>query len=331
MTGPDCNGHQNPCVFVVGCPRSGTTLAQRMLDAHADLVVANDTHFITRAAKRELRRQADPALDAVLVERVVSYHRFHRMGLQRDDVMAAASGARTYSVFVSRLYDIRAERAGKTLSGEKTPDYCRKMPVLHRLFPFARFIHVVRDGRDTALSTLRWAAKGKGPGRWRLWQEDPVGSCALWWRWQVGTARRDGAALGESAYREVRYEALVADPESELRGICAFLGITYDARMPRFHEGKSRVGKGRSAKSAWLGPTTGLRNWRDEMGDEDAAVFDAIAGELLDKTGYERKTYATSQQVGARVRLCLDWWADSGMGVEGATQREPVERVNRPG
>jgi hypothetical protein len=125
--------------------------------------VANDTHFITRAAKRELRRQADPVLDAGLVERVASYHRFHRMGLHRDDIMAAASGARTYSVFVSRLYDIRTERAGKTFSGKKTPDYCWKMPVLHRLLPSARFIHVARDGRDTALSTLRWAAKGRPP------------------------------------------------------------------------------------------------------------------------------------------------------------------------
>jgi hypothetical protein len=298
-----------------------------MLDAHADLAVANDTHFITRSARRELRRQADPALEAGLVERVASYHRFHRMGLEHEDVLAAARGADSYSSFVSRLYDIRAERAGKTLSGEKTPDYCRKMPVLHRLFPSARFLHIVRDGRDTALSTLRWAAKGKGPGRWSLWQKDPLGTCALWWCWQVGAARRDGAALGGETYREVRYEALVADPETELRGICAFLGISYDPRMPRFHEGKTRDARGRSAKSAWLGPTPGLRNWRTEMGDEDGAVFDALAGELLDKTGYERKTYAASQRVDARVRSCLDWWTDSGMDAEGVTQLGPVERA----
>ncbi len=67
-----------------GLPRSGTTLLQRMLDAHPELTVANDTHFITRAAKRELRQTARPGLDQGLVERVLTYHRFHRMGLERD-------------------------------------------------------------------------------------------------------------------------------------------------------------------------------------------------------------------------------------------------------
>ncbi len=71
--------------------------------------------------------------------------------------------------FVSRLYDLRARQAGKTLSGEKTPDYCRRMPLLHRLFPRAKFLHIIRDGRDVTLSTLDWATAGKGPGRWDLW------------------------------------------------------------------------------------------------------------------------------------------------------------------
>ena len=111
-----------------------------------------------------------------------------RMGLDRESVLAVALRTDTYAAFVSGLYDLRAQQASKTLSGEKTPDYCRKMPILHRLFPLARFLHVIRDGRDTALSTLRWASKGKGPGRWDLWQKDPVGCCALWWRWQVGAS-----------------------------------------------------------------------------------------------------------------------------------------------
>ena len=71
--------HTNPFVFVVGCPRSGTTLLQRMLDNHPQLAVANDTHFITRAAKRILRKDPQPLLTDELVEAVKSYRRFHRM------------------------------------------------------------------------------------------------------------------------------------------------------------------------------------------------------------------------------------------------------------
>jgi len=213
----NADNHRNPFVFVVGCPRSGTTLMQRMLDAHPHLTVANDTHFITRAAKRELRKEADPKLSVALMEQVESYHRFHRLGLEHEDVLWAAKDAGSYSLFVSRLYDRRAEKAGKSLSGEKTPDYCRRMPVLHRLFPGARFLHVIRDGRDTALSALQWANAGKGPGRWSLWQEDAVGACALWWRWQAGTGWKDGRVLGTAHYQEVKYEALVMEPELELR------------------------------------------------------------------------------------------------------------------
>jgi hypothetical protein len=306
----------NPYVFVVGCPRSGTTLMQRMLDAHPVLTVANDTHFITRAAKRELCIDANPRLDRQLVDSVLSYHRFHRMGLDRDSVLSVAARTQSYAQFVSGLYDLRATQAGKTLSGEKTPDYCRKMPTLHSLFPSARFLHVIRDGRDTALSTLRWASKGKGPGRWDLWQKDPVGCCALWWRWQVGAGRRDGSALGDSVYREVYYEKLVAEPASELSAICGFLGIPFDDQMPRFHEGKTRPAPGRSAKSAWLGPVSGLRDWRRDMSDEDAMVFDGIAGEVLDNSGYDREPYPQSPSARARVLRCLAWWSERGMNVK---------------
>jgi hypothetical protein len=288
-----------------------------MLDAHPDLAVANDTHFITRAAKRELRHDANPLLDDALVERVLSYHRFHRMGLERRDALRAARGAKTYADFVSRLYDLRARQAGKTLSGEKTPDYCRKMPLLHRLFPFARFLHIIRDGRDVALSTLDWASGNKGPGRWDLWPKDAVGACALWWRWQVGSGNYDGARLGPSVYREVRYEDLVGQPETELAAICDFLGLPFDERMPRFHEGKTRDAPGRSAKSAWLGPVAGLRDWREQMCAADAAVFDAIAGDLLDSTGYGRESYAASTNVSERVLECMAWWSDRGRDVKG--------------
>lgn len=311
----------NPFVFVVGCPRSGTTLLQRMLDAHSDLTVTNDTHFITRVAKRELRQSADPRLDENLVERVLSYHRFHRMGLDRDDAMRAAHGAASYADFVSRLYDLRARQVGKTLSGEKTPDYCRKMPLLHRLFPHAKFLHIIRDGRDVTLSTLDWASAGKGPGRWDLWDRDAVGTCALWWRWQVGNGSYDGARLGPSVYREVRYEDLVGQPETELATICDFLGLPFDERMPRFHEGKTRDAPGRSAKSAWLGPVAGLRDWREQMSAADAAVFDAIAGELLDNTGYGRESYAASPIVSERVLECMAWWSDRGRDVKGVIKK----------
>lgn len=302
----------NPFLFVAGCPRSGTTLLQRMLDNHPQLTVANDTHFITRAAKRVLRKDPVPGLTPGLVEAVKSYRRFHRMGLTEAEVSRAAEGCETYAEFVGRLYSIRGQKKQKPLSGEKTPDYCRSMPLLHGLFPHARFIHIIRDGRDTALSTLNWATESKGPGKWSLWKRDPVGTCALWWRWQAGIGHRDGPILGKSRFYQVRYEDLVDEPENELRAIAGFLDIPYSDSMPNYHEGKTMNQPGLSAKSAWLPPVKNLRDWRKDMAPEDIGVFEGIAGPLLRETGYSTGGQPTTARIRERVNDCLDWWQSEG-------------------
>ena len=303
----------NPFVFVVGCPRSGTTLLQRMLDNHPDLAVANDTHFITRAAKKSLRKHSNPPLTDELVQDVSSYRRFHRMGLDDGDINAAATGCKDYSHFVSRLYTLRGAKFGKSLSGEKTPDYCRQIPALNRLFPAAKFVHIIRDGRDTAMSAINWANKSKGPGKWKMWTEDPVGCSALWWRWQVGAGMREGRKLSGRLYHEVKYEKLVADAPKLLRAAAEFLQIPYSDNMGNYFKGKTRNNPKLSAKSAWLPPTSGLRNWRIQMKREDIAVFEAVAGELLEQLGYELSREAMSQTAATRVKQCLAWWKDQPM------------------
>ena len=297
-----------PFVFVVGCPRSGTTLLQRMLDNHPLLTIANDTHFITRAAKRVLRKDSQPLLTPGLIAAVQSYRRFYRMGLDENDVKVAAENCPTYAEFTGRLYALRGQKKGKKLSGEKTPDYCRKMPLLHGLFPAARFVHIIRDGRDTALSTLNWANETKGPGKWPYWNEDPLATCALWWRWQAGMGERDGQKLGSRFYHRVKYEELVAEPEKELETIAAFLGISYSESMANYHAGKTRHKPGLSAKSAWLPPVKNLRDWRTEMSSEDINVFEGIAGDLLRESGYSCRGERPSAVVKSRVSRCLAWW-----------------------
>ncbi|MFQ5548275.1 MAG: sulfotransferase [Woeseia sp.] len=299
---------RNPFVFVVGCPRSGTTLLRRMLDNHPQLTVANDTHFITRAVKKALRKVSDPALTRELVDQVRSYRRFYRMGLDEADIEEAARGCRSYSQFVSRLYDLRAAHKGKPLSGEKTPDYCRQIPALTSLFPRAKFIHIIRDGRDTCLSAMDWATATKGPGKWSLWAEDIVGTCALWWRWQTGTGIRDGHSLGEGLYHELKYEDLVADSQALLSAIAAFLQIPDSEKMADYFAGKTIKNPHLSAKSAWLPPHTGLRDWRNQMMEKDIAVFEGIAGKLLAQLGYEASGADATGGVEKRINRCLDWW-----------------------
>lgn len=299
---------KNPHVFVVGCPRSGTTLLQRMLDNHSDLAVANDTHFIPRVIAKE--KEANPALTSELVERVRSYRRVERLGLSNEDLSAAASAASSYSEFVSLLYDTFARIHGKTLAGEKTPDYGQHIDRLIALFPEARFIHLVRDGRDVALSTIDWATPTKGPGRWTLWPASPMAASALWWRWQVEPALHARAKYGPKKVLELRYEDLVSAPEFELDRITRFLGIPYDASMATYYEGKEKSTANRSSKSAWLRPTAGLRDWRSQMSQHDLALFEALCGDLLDTLGYGTYSEQHSLLVAEEADLGWNWWQE---------------------
>jgi len=305
----------NPFVFVVGCPRSGTTLLQRMLDHHPLLSVANDTHFIPRGLEKfapesiaDATAGKSVALTPRLIEGVRGYHRFHRLGLDEDAVARASAESTTYRDYVGTLYTSFAARHGKPLGGEKTPDYVRRLPLLHGLFPWAKLVHIVRDGRDVALSALDWAGKSKGPGKLRLWETEPVATCALWWRWQVGAGRSSGAQIGEQHYHEVGYEGLVAEPDGQLRCISDFLGLPYEPAMLAYNEGKIKTNPKLSAKKRWLSPTAGLRNWRSEMEPPDVEMFEAVAGDLLDELGYERAFPEISPQVRRVAACCLDWW-----------------------
>jgi hypothetical protein len=276
---------RNPYLFVVGCPRSGTTLLQRMLDNHPQLAVANDSHFIPRAVE-DVAVGTDPLLTPELVERVRTYRRFYRLDLPDAAVDEAAKGSRSYREFVSALYSEYGRLRGKPFAGEKTPGYVRHLPRLHALFPWARTIHIIRDGRDVYLSTINWGSASKIARRFSSWDEDPVTAVALWWELKVRLGREDGGPLGATLYQEVRYESLVSHPEQELAALCEFLGLSYDDAMLRFHEGRQKSGL--DAKKAWLPATPGLRDWRSQMPSEDIERFEAVAGDLLDELGYPR-------------------------------------------
>jgi len=296
----------NPYVFAVGCPRSGTTLLQRMLDNHPALAVANDSHFIPLAV-RNVPLDVDPPLTGELVDWVRSYRRFHRLGLADEQVARAARGAGTYAEFVAGLYTAYAAAHGKRLAGEKTPDYVKHLPRLHALFPAARFVHIVRDGRDVALSALEWARDGKGPSKLSLWASEPVAVCALWWRAMVGRGMEDGVDLG-TAYRQISYERLVDDPEPVLRGVSRHLGLEYTDAMANFHVGRTRDNPRLSAKSAWLPAVPGLRDWQATMGERDLVLFELLAGDLLAELGYDLSDLPVTQEAAGVARRARDWW-----------------------
>lgn len=306
---------KNPFVFACGVPRSGTTLLQRMLNSHPEMAVANDTHFIPRALELTDKTQVEKAeagakikLSDELAANVFQYHRFRRLGIGFAEFEAIRKRATSYQNFVAGLYSAFGFKQKKHLAGEKTPDYLRRLRLLHGLFPNAKLVHLVRDGRDVALSLLDWAGPTKGPGRIELWNRYPIGVCALWWKWLVEEARWQSAQLPPSTYLELEYKKLVAHPEPQMRLTCDFLGLEYSRDMIEYHRGKSKTANRLSAKSAWLAPQKGLRDWQTDMTREQVELFELLAGDTLKRYGFPVVSSGYSNRTIASAQECEAWW-----------------------
>jgi Sulfotransferase family len=302
------NNQSNPFVFIVGCPRSGTTLLQRLLDAHPEIAISSETFWIPYYFRRRIGLTPEGLVTPEMVSRLFEYYKFYRMKIARQDLerLCATNCPSDYATLVTEIFDLYGDYRGKALVGDKTPDYVRELALLHELWPNAKFIHLIRDGRDVALSATNWKRKvAKLERMFPTWAAEPVVTAALWWEWNVGAGRATGQDFGSEVYYEIRYEALVADAAAECKKLCAFLGVPFHESMLHFHDGKTRPDPGLDAKSAWQPITPGLRDWRSQMPAPQVEVFEAAAGKLLDELGYARTEPRPSDEAvdrAARIR-----------------------------
>lgn len=298
----------NPYLFVTGCTRSGTTLLQRMLNGHPRLAVSNDTHIVPRSILK-LRPRLDLALTDEIVDDVIGYKYFGELGIGVPLARQLADSCESFVEFAQALFNEFARGEGKPLAGEKDPEYVRRLPMLHALFPGARLLHIVRDGRDVALSMLDWVTPSRYLGRLALWREEPLAVCALWWRRQVSAGQRGSKRVGADHCLEIRYEELVDSPEATLRSVAEFLELPFDPGMLDFHRDRTIRDPRLSSKDQWLPPTSGLRDWRVCLAPRDLQLFEALAGDLLASLGYP---LATNHEIPGDVMVvaerCRQWW-----------------------
>jgi hypothetical protein len=289
----------NPCFFIVGCLRSGTSVFRRVVDAHREIAVVDEAEWLPRVFEqrkhrdqRDLRgagRTRDVLVGDAVRTAVFGHPRFERLGLSEADVRECAGGRDLrYQEFVRGCFDAYGSRAGKILVGEKSPGYVRHLPTLHFLWPRARFVHLIRDGRDVCLSLRAWKPEKqmRTVGRFSTWSDEPYITAGLWWEWHVRLGIEARARLGP-LIDEMRYESLVAEPEEQCRALCRFLGVTYDAEMWKFADRYPQAERERR-RGPGVPLTVGMRDWRAQLGLKERIEFEAAAGDLLDELGYGR-------------------------------------------
>jgi hypothetical protein len=262
-----------PFPFIVACGRSGTTLLRAMLERGGEIAIPPESYFPVSLAERHAGASFDPARFAAELRANV---RFREWGVDAPDV----SGLTTYADAVRAVFAGYARAHGAPRYGDKTPPFVLHVDRLAELFPEARFVHLIRDGRDVTRSLVRTSF---GP--------DDLARAAEVWTRRVARGRASGDRLGAGRYLEVRYEALVTDPEPVMREVCALASLAFRPEMLRPEEGATAVPEGERAHHANLARpvTAGLRDWRRDMPDADVAVVEAVAGDLLTELGYERR------------------------------------------
>ena len=202
-----------PPLLVLGVRRSGTTLLRVMLDRHSELAVPDESYFVPQLADRHLRH-VDPD---DFVDDLRRIDTLAEWDVPLDKVRARLTERMPIGAAIATVYAVYADERGKPRWGDKTPMYMQNLRLLERLFPDALFVHLIRDGRDAALSFLSMP-KGLMTETWM--QPRNVAGFACQWRTEVKAAQRLGRRVGAERYLEVRYEELVGDVESELRRIC---------------------------------------------------------------------------------------------------------------
>ena len=216
--------YSNPYVFLVGSPRSGTTMLKRMVNAHPWVAITRETHWIPRYYEKRKGVTEEGYVTERLVQHLFEHPRFEQMKFKHKALLKIIQEqpGLTYAALVSQIFDNYGRRKNKPLVGDKTPTYVRKLPMLHKLWPNARLVHLIRDGRDVWLSMKHWRMAAKSAGKFASWNVDPLVTTALWWKALVGIGRRDGNAIGKDLYREFKYEQLVAQPRDRMPKACPF-------------------------------------------------------------------------------------------------------------
>jgi Sulfotransferase family len=269
-------------LFVVGCPRSGTTMLALMLHAHPNLAIPPETRFLIKTWRKrhafgDLQTEEQRLELASTVTKWGS--RVRDLGLDPADLRKKIlEGPPTIGSAFGIVFREFAQLHGRARWGDKRPAYYQEVDVLLRLFPDAQIVHIIRDGRANVASLKRMP--------W--WKFDSVTSMATW-SLAEHCMRRNQRRLPADTFYAIRYESLVAEPERELRKLCAFLDEDFHDAMlepnrvtgvvperKHWHESlKTTVNQ--SAVDSWR---TGLESW--ELG-----LMETVLRRKLRRNGYE--------------------------------------------
>jgi hypothetical protein len=254
------NTNQRP-IFIIGCPRSGTTLLRLLLDSHRHISCGPETSFLTD------------------LKPILGHHWAHLKLYGFPKAYWRQKIARFFETFQTEY----AQKRGKRRWAEKTPQYTPHLDFIMSLFPNCQLVHIIRDGRDVVVSYKdRWGYRA-------------ALRSILEWRSYIIAAQSFGKQVGPDQYHELRYEDLVTNPESTLRQLLDYLDEPWDEQMLSYmlsaHDVQptyaAHIEKQRQPDDLSSFYTSRIGIWQQELPMSLQVVFRLWSGHLLKALGYE--------------------------------------------
>lgn len=273
-----------PPIFIVGAPRSGTTLLAAMFGAHPDYAAGPETQFFSKLSDEVLMQAVeDPqwpvrAVDELAALTLADQPVLELFETSREEIRARlAQESPSIAAMLEALVRPFAAARGKPGWVEKTPNHICNLAHIRELWPQARIVRIVRDPRDSVVSTCKLPT----------FSNSPLANAYLWREWQEAGE----PVLAEDALAAtLRYEDLIAAPEAVLQRLCEKIGIAFDRAMLDFQQSAGDVSSdGESWKkqvSGRLDPSRAFA-WKNGLDENTAGAIALICHEWLERFGYE--------------------------------------------
>jgi len=286
---PDFNQGSVSPFFIIGSPRSGTSMLRKMINGHPALAIPDASHFYTTFYPlRELYYPlgVEKNVAALVSDALKSFHiRYWLPAISTDDVLACVTEYSFSGVFEALMW-AWVKTQGKKYWGEETPQHVYFWNEILLDFPQAKFLHVVRDGRDVALS-------------YRKAQFGPKGFAAAAYRWnhELNIVRELRSVLAGNRLLEIRYEDLLSNTGPVLERVCRFLGVDSHPAMLAINDG-GFAGHTTKTVSGYTGAEIFRHNstkWQREARQREIDIYESIAADNLHYYGY--RLYSCSRDL----------------------------------
>jgi hypothetical protein len=280
-----------PMFFILGRPRSGTTLLASLFDAHPNVMLPFECPLIINLYKKysEIENWTEDDLiglyEVIIGQRKIDSWRLDKNELNKN--LLKFTGTHTFETVIKAIYlNFNSFFTKKDIQivGDKNPVYSIYPETLMKLFPNAKFIHLTRDYRDNILSIKK------------VDFEAPITSL-LAFRWKFAARRMIKAERKKpEAFYTLKYEELVANPELHLRQLYGFLNVEYDGSVLEFYKFKDQLFSSFDREhveryhSSLLNPITAdkVYAWRNTMAKKEVRRADLVVGKAAELLGYER-------------------------------------------